>query len=68
MILYEYDENQSTEDPLQIPIGSIARARPEKLKEAFNGLVKEFIWANPAFKEEPKSNQAFEGIGVNKEV
>ena len=26
------------------------------------------IWANPAFKEEPKSNQAFEGIGANKEV
>ena len=68
MIVYKYDENQSTKDPLQKPIGSITRARPENLKEAFNGFVKEFIWANPTFKEEPKSNQAFEGIGVNKQV
>ena len=30
--------------------------------------MKEFIWANPAFKEEPKSNQPFEGIGANKKV
>ena len=30
--------------------------------------MKEFIWDNPTFKEEPKSNQAFEGIGANKEV
>ena len=51
-----------------MPIGSITRARAKKLQEALNGLVKEFIWANPAFKEEPKSNQAFEGIGSNKEV
>ena len=51
-----------------MPIGPITRTRVKKLQEAFNGLVKEFIWANPAFKEEPKSNQAFEGIGANKEV
>ena len=30
--------------------------------------MKEFIWANISFKEWPKSNQGFEGIGVNKEV
>ena len=30
--------------------------------------MKEFIWANSNFKEEPKSNQAFEGIEANKEV
>ena len=54
--------NQSTKDPLQMPIRLIIRARPKKLQEALNGLVKEFIWANPAFKEEPKSNQVFEGI------
>ena len=51
-----------------MPIRLITRARAEKLKEAFNGLMKEFIWANPTFKEELKSNQAFEGIRVNKEV
>ena len=37
-------------------------------KKKKKGLVKEFIWANPSFKEEPKSNQVFEGIGANKEV
>ena len=30
--------------------------------------MKKFIWVNPTFKEEPKSNQVFEEIGVNKEV
>ena len=30
--------------------------------------MKEFIWANLAFKEEPKSNQTFEEIGANKKV
>ena len=31
--------------------------------------MKEIIWANPpAFKEESKSNKAFEGIRINKEV
>ena len=45
--------------------GPIIRARAKKLQEALNGLV---IWPNPAFKEEPKLNQAFEGIGANKEV
>ena len=40
----------------------------KKLQEALNGLVKEFIWANSDFKEEPKSNQVFEGIEANKEV
>ena len=51
-----------------MPIGSITRVRAEKLQEAFNGLVREFIWANLSFKEAAKSNQAFEGIGANKEV
>ena len=30
--------------------------------------MKKFILANPAFKEEPKSNQAFEETGAHKEV
>ena len=42
-----YDENQRTNDPLQSQIGPITRARAQKLQEAFNGLMKEFIWANP---------------------
>ena len=62
------EENQSTKDPLQMPIGPITSARTKKLQEVFNGLVKEFIWANPALKEEPKSNQVFEGIGAYKKV
>ena len=62
------DENQSTRDPLQMPTRPITRARAEKLQEAFNRLVKEFIWANTAFKEELKSNEAFEGIEANKKV
>ena len=49
-------------------IGLITRERAKKHQEAFNGPMKEFIWANPAFKEEPKSNKAFEGVGANKEV
>ena len=49
-------------------IGSIIRARVKKLQEALNRLVKEFIWANPTFKEESLSNQVFEGIRANKEV
>ena len=40
----------------------------EKALRVFNGLVKEFIWVNSSFKEEPKSNQVFEGIGANKEI
>ena len=30
--------------------------------------MNEFIWANLAYKEDPKSNQTFEGIGANKKV
>ena len=62
------DENQSKMDSLQMSIGPITRARAQKLQEAFNGLVKKFIWANPTFKGEPKSNQVFEETGANKEV
>ena len=62
------EENQRTNNPLQMPIGPITRARAKKLQEAFNELVKEFIWVNPTFKEESKSNQVFEGIEANKEV
>ena len=40
----------------------------QKLQKTFNGLVKEFIWVKPIFKEEPKSNKVFKGIGINKEV
>ena len=40
----------------------------QKLLKALNGLVKEFVWANLTFKEEPKSNKVFQGIGINKEV
>ena len=62
------DENQNTKDPPQMPIGPITSAMAKKLYEAFNGLVMEFIWGNTTFKEEPKSNQVFKGIGVNEEV
>ena len=40
----------------------------QKLQKTFNGLVKEFIWVKPIFKEEPKSNKVFKRIGINKEV
>ena len=56
------DENQSTNDLLQIQIRPITRVRAKKLQEACNGLVNEFIWANLAFKEEFNSNQAFEEL------
>ena len=56
------DENQSKKDPLQMPIGQITRAMAKKLQDTCNGLVKEFILVNRAFKEELKSNQVFEGI------
>ena len=69
---WENDENvshnQNTKDPLQMSIRPIIRARDKKVQKALNRLVKNFIWANPSFKEEPKSNQAFEGIRANKEV
>ena len=32
-------------------IGPIIRVRDKKLQQAFNGLVKEFIWANLSFIE-----------------
>ena len=34
------DENKSSMDLLQMPIGPITRARAQKLQKAFNGLVK----------------------------
>ena len=61
-------QNQSTNDPLQIPIRPITKARAKKLQKTLNGLVNEFIWVNQTFKEEPKLNQAFKGIGANKEA
>ena len=61
-------QNQRTKDPLQILIGPIIRAKTKKLQEALFGFVKEFIWSNPIFKEEPKSNPVFKEIGANKEV
>ena len=39
--------DSSAEEPLQIPIGPITRVRAKKFQEALNGLMKEFIWANP---------------------
>ena len=49
-------------------IGPITRAKAKKLKEALNGIMKEFIWANPTLQEEFGPSQAFGGIRVNKEV
>ena len=37
-------------------------------QEALNGLMKEFIWANPTLQEEFEPSQAFGGISANKEV
>ena len=34
-------------------IGSFTIVRAKKCQEVFNGLVKEFIWANLAFREWP---------------
>ena len=48
------NQNQNTKDLLQMPIRPITRARAKKFQEALNELVKEFIWANPTFKQEPK--------------
>ena len=53
---------QSTKDTFQMSIEPITRAKTKKLQDALNGLVNDFICANPAFKEKPKSNQVFEGI------
>ena len=41
LFIYSYiliDENQNTKDPLQMPIGSITRARAKKLQEISMGL------------------------------
>ena len=42
-IMGRSDENQSIMDSLKMSIGPITRVRAEKLQEAFNGLVNEFI-------------------------
>ena len=39
--------NSSAEEPLQMSIRPITRVRAKKFQEALNGLMKEFIWANP---------------------
>ena len=66
------DENigqtQSTEEPLQRPVGPITRARAKKFQEALNGLMKEFIWANPTLQKEFRPSQAFGGIRANKGI
>ena len=51
-----------------MPVGPIIRARAKKFQEALNGLMKEFIWANPTLQEEFGPSQAYEGIRANKEV
>ena len=40
-------QTQSAEEPLQMPVGPITRARAKKFQETLNGLMKKFIWANP---------------------
>ena len=43
------DENightQSAEEPVQMSVGPITRARAKKFQKALNGLMKEFLWA-----------------------
>ena len=51
-----------------MPIGPITRARAKKFHEALNGLMKEFIWANPTLQEEFGLSQAFRGIRANKKA
>ena len=41
-----------------MPIGQITRARAKKLQDATNGLVKEFIRANPALEKELTMDQS----------
>ena len=62
------DQTQSVEESLQMSVGPIIRARAKKFQEALNGLMKEFIWANPTLQEEFGSSQAFGEIKANKEV
>ena len=66
------DENigqtQNAEELLQMPVRTITRARAKKFQEAPNGLMKEFIWANPTLEEEFGPSQAFRGIRARKEV
>jgi hypothetical protein len=40
----------TTEDPLQVSIGSIIRLREKKLKYAFNEIIQS-IWSKMNFKE-----------------
>ena len=47
-------------------VGPITRAK--KFQEALNGLIKEFIWANPTLQEEFGPSQAFGGIRTKKKV
>ena len=35
-----------------MPIRPITRARAKKLQDAINGIVKEFVWANPTLEKE----------------
>ena len=55
-LVFKCDENigqtQSAEEPLQMSVGPITSARAKKFQEALNGLMKEFIWANPTLQEE----------------
>jgi len=59
---YDYDAYQPNtkcnhaNDPLEVPIGPITRARAKKLQEALNGLVQN-IW----------SKMDLEGLGTFKE-
>ena len=41
-----------------MPIRPITRARAKKLQDAINGIVKEFIWANPALEKDPTMDQS----------
>ena len=59
---------EETNDLLHMPVVPITRAKAKKFQEALNGLMKEFIWANPTLQEEFGPSQAFGGIRAHKEV
>ena len=59
-------QTKSSEETLQMPIVPITRARAKMFQEALNGLMKEFIWANPTLQEKFGPSQALRGIRPTK--
>ena len=49
-------------------MGQSQKHGPKSLKEDFNGLVKEFIWVNPAIKEESKSNKTLKVMRIKAQM